>query len=249
MEIFKLEITPELYKKIPLEERVLFLTVGHFTNEIYALRKLICIASNTEESSEIGKHGVIMQQVMFVKALITKACEAYKFLKGEEEKKYFKSLKEDNEINVESHINNLRKYFESDYSRLRWLRNKLGAHYDADIIKKVAEGDLSDTHHLYLSEQQGNSLYFLSEEVLFKAISKDQVPEEAFPQLVDDVDEIAGWITDCAQDVMIYIGKRYAEAKWNLESDEGGEHIDIKSVNELSLPFFIDFTKKQSVNK
>ena len=79
---------------------------------------------------------------------------------------------------------------------------------------------------------------------MFEALATRAVSGEGtkdvMGRLIDDVDSVADLLTDCAQGVMIVIGKRYAKSARN-PAKIASEEVALVNAENVSLPFFIDF--------
>ena len=61
IKVYKFPITPEMLARIPIEERVFFLGIGHAANELAILRKLIILADRHRGSDDIERGAQVVQ--------------------------------------------------------------------------------------------------------------------------------------------------------------------------------------------
>jgi len=241
--VHTLKLTPKLLKKIPLEERVCFLTLGHMANELNILRKLVLINSGAHVSNKIERDGQATQSLLLIKLFALKSCAGYEFVRKQTKQPCMKKYVRDPDSDLNSNIRNLNRYF-GGKNLLQYMRNKFTAHYDSDEIKGLAKDLSSQTYPLYLTEQQGNSLYFAAEELMFKALEAQAADGEevnnVMGRLIDDVNEVAALLVDFSQGVMIVIGKRYAQSAWK-PANTTSEQIALVDAKNVTLPYFINF--------
>lgn len=241
--VHKFELSPKLYKRIPLDERVCFLTLGHISNELSILRKLVLISDRSHGSSEIEKHAQATQSLLLIKLFALKSCAGYEFVKKQTRRPFMKKYLRDPDSGLSGPILKLNQYFKGD-NLLKYMRNKFVAHYDDKVIEDLVANSSDQIHHLYVANQQGLSLYFAAEEKMFEAlatqVASGEEIKDVMGRLIDDVNRVAGLLTDCAQGVMIVIGKRYAKSAWK-PAKITSEKVALVNAETVTLPFFIDF--------
>lgn len=243
--IFRFQVTPKILARAPLEERVLFLTLGHIANELNILRKLVLMSNDEIARSgvEIERHAQGAQTLMLIKLFALKACAGNEFLKKQTKHAFMREYARDPEAAVTEPIRKLSRYFNGE-SLLEWVRNKLAAHYDVEQIRGQAAGPAARTFDLHVASEQGNSLYFAAEEMIFTALSAKAAAtegrEDVMRRLIDDVDNVAGLLTDCAQGALIVFGKRYAKSAWKPEK-LATEEVPLTDARDVRIPFFVDF--------
>lgn len=213
------ELSPKLLKRIPLDERACFLTLGHMANELSILRKLVLASDRSHGSSEIEKHAQATQSLLLIKLFALKSCAGYEFVKRQKNKSFIREYRRDPDSGLSGAILELDRYFDGQ-SLLEFMRNKFVAHYDQKVIKSLAADLSGQTHYFYVANQQGHSLYFAAEEKMFEALTTRAVSGEGtkdvMGRLIDDVDSVADLLTDCAQGVMIVIGSATPRARGTL---------------------------------
>lgn len=241
--VHSFELSPKISKRIPLDERVCFLTLGHMANELSILRKLVLVSDRSHGLSEIERHAQATQSLMLIKLFALKSCAGYEFVKKQANRSFMKSYLRDPDSGMRNIIAELDRYFDGD-CLLKFMRNKFAAHYDEKVIKSLVENSSDQPHYLYVAEQQGHTLYFAAEEKMFEALETQAESDEGIGsvmgRLIDDVDMVAGLLTECAQGYMIVVGKRYAKSAWkpaNISSEE----VVLVPAEDVTLPFFIDF--------
>jgi len=218
--------------------------LGHMTNELAILRKLVLISDCHSLTSDIEKHSQAVQSMLLIKLFALKACAGSELIRKNNKQPFMKKYGRDPDGGLAETTRKLNRYF-SGTSLLEYVRNKYTAHYDTSDIADIMKDWPDDTHFLYVGQQQGNTLYFAAEEMMFEAL-KSQAPvgpkdKNIMERLIDDVDMVAELLTDYAQGALIVIGKLYAKGDWNPNKLET-EDITLVSVKDVSLPFFVDFT-------
>lgn len=244
--VLTLDVTPEILSRMPPEERAWFFTVGHIANELAILRKLILISDNTNGVSNIEVSAQVIQTLLFIKIFSLKAVAGFEFLQKCSSQPGFLKYAKGQGSEITKHLRKLRKYFKGE-SRLEFVRNKFGAHYDTDHInfQDLAErdGDLK----LFVAEQQGNTVYYAAEEILFTGLQMkgDSTDDQGsvIGKLIDDIHEVASLVLDCAQDMMIVVGSLYANDSWKASgpANSGVTSIPMADARNIKLPYFIDF--------
>ncbi len=242
MEIRKLEVKDDLYKNIPDDEKLVFVMMGHIANELNVLRKLVLMNSFYVTDSTIEKAGNGIQSLVLIKIFVAKVFEARGFMQKHGMVLNRMAIDKDSEIS--QGMKKLNQYF-GKKNLIEYVRNKFGAHYDSETVMQHIQNVHIGDHNgvIYLTPHQGLILYHFQEQMVFGALNKSHDEDEinlTFGALINEVGDVADWIGSCAQGVMIYIGKRYANGKW--EKPAIHENVNPKPHTDATIPYLVDFT-------
>lgn len=240
MEIHKVSFSRERLMSLPENERVFFIQASNALNDISILHKQTLYASKIEKNEVLQK---AQNSVAFfnLKVLAGKLLETWNmvrtgFLSSPEHRDYHSKLDD----NGKDCLGKIRRYF-SRQNLISDIRNKLAFHYDAEVIRNQLETPSPDEFEIFLSESQGNSLYFMPIVLEGSAIvnfvdSSD--PENAFDTFFKDVLEMSAYFQCFLQNCLIVFLKRY----FAEELEEMVEEIKIPDppdIREVYSPFFV----------
>lgn len=229
-------------RKIPENERALFVLLGHLVNELNILNKTFWLCSQFEKGPEWSTHAHTTQALLFAKVLVGKLYEGWELLRTG----YFEpqvSKRYDGKLNEEAKdsLGKLKQYFGKE-NLIKDVRNSFAFHYSVEDAKSVLSRDLNEEELvMYWAENNGNTLHYFSEYVvnyaLLEAIDKDD-PQKAIERLMDESAKVVRWFTDLASGIMVHITEEYL-----LESDGklAREEIDLGKVpvaEEIRIPYF-----------
>ena len=248
MEIHRIILTKAKLAAVPQAERSLLLLLGHASNEINVLSKLIQIAGQNGASlSQVTERVQAGQACVLLRVLIGQLHEAWELFRnrvlkaGPFQDTYLPLL--DSEGTAA--LNNLKRHFGG--STLTQIRNKVAFHYsDDDNLTEQSFLTVADTEplELYLTTQVGNSFYYASEVIVMRtalrlAVSGTGNDDLAFRKICGDVIAVSRDITDLFGQLMGVIMQKWMP---NLEQYIEN-HPDGPKLSTLSLPYFIDLTR------
>ncbi|MGD0624985.1 MAG: hypothetical protein ABSB32_09735 [Thermodesulfobacteriota bacterium] len=238
----------ERIAQMPEKERTLFFLLGHAINEINVLNKLFYLSNQYEASDNWRRHAHLTQGLVLARTLTGKLWEAWKLLT----KAYFDTkLSKDYHAKLNEEAKNslksLRKYFNRD-NLIKTVRNSFSFHYDINEISKLVPEEFNPDELIsYMSETNGNTLFYLSEYAVNVALLDSISPGDpagAMEALIKESSEVVRWFNETAQGIMVAAAEEY------LREDDGSvplEAIDIGPVpvaEEIRLPFFLESTLK-----
>lgn len=239
-----LEVTPDLWKNIPVEERTFFIAIGHIANEINTLQKLILGSDLTNKPTVIEGRAQLSQTMLLIRLFCLKAYSGFEYIRSIGEEKFFRPYRNDRDADILTSLNLLRDYF-SKPNPIKYIRNKFVAHYDTETLKEVANQLTQHTGEIYSCEQQGNSIYYMSEELIFAAMLRQKPPFDkigaALETLLDDVNSVARLLTDFAHGTMIVISKLYAGDLWSIKAS-ASERVSLPNFTSINIPCLVDFS-------
>lgn len=229
---------------MPDKERTLFFLLGHAINEINVLNKLFYLSNQYDVSDKWRRHAHLTQGLVLARTLTGKLWEAWELLT----KAYFKTqLSKDYHVKLNDEAKNalksLQKYFGRE-NLIKTLRNSFSFHYDVNEVSKLVPEEFDPDELIsYMSQTNGNTLYYFSEYAvnvaLLDSISHGD-PAGAMEALIKESAEVVGWFNEAAQGIMVVAADQY------LREDDGSvplETIEIGPVpiaEEIQLPFYLE---------
>jgi hypothetical protein len=174
MTIYRLDLTKRKLAALPPTERRLLILLGHASNEINVLQRLIVMSRQSQHKNKSTGYVQAWQTLFLIRLLIGKLHDAWEL---------FQVRFQDNRVAASKYIpqlgesgvkalTSLKQHFASG-SPLSRIRNKFSFHYnDKDDLIDASFNWLPDDEPLlcYLSNIQGNSFYGASELVIAKGI-------------------------------------------------------------------------------
>lgn len=243
MKIHKVSIPKKHLLSLNEKERLFLVYVGTLLNEINILHKIIFL-SNTEKESEIETRAQNCQTSFLLAILTGKLWEAWilitnLYLKGTLSREYESHLPDEAKESLE----NLKKYFGRKGGWFKEIRDKIAFHYDlktsalSDLIKNTKEGENFD---MYLSEDQGNSLYFSSSAYMHLIALNlggdfDDV-WEALDKYFSEVADVATWFLKFLNHCLVGIASKN---NWTTDFISEIELSDPPEAFEFSIPYFL----------
>lgn len=242
----KVPIAAAQLRAIPEDERTLLVGTLLATNEINGLRKLVLLANRTNARNEVERAARTFHELMLLRMFATKVYEAYNFFKKASKFKTFGSdyihsaNLPDQGSALKEAKDKLGGYF-GDTNMLNRLRNGLGAHYDMRSLH-LDPSDIDEIDSfIFIADQGGNSLYFVSEEIAAKRLARDaNLPlKEVIGKLIDDINEMAVAFVDLAMCVSIICLSRHVGSAHMQGSPS--TTVSLTKASDAELPFFVDF--------
>lgn len=225
-------------QKLNQDEKVFFLQAGTILNEINILIKLLVI-SQAESENDVVSKAQHSQTIFFLSLLSGKLWECWQFLN----KAYFNtklSKKYDSELSDEGleSLKKLKAYFNKN-NLINDIRDELSFHYDIQKVKnQIPWIFLDQLPEIYLAENQGNSLFYISDIIQLKRLleytgKKDaKIAKEAlFTEVLTIADRFIKFIYHI---LLVMIGN---QNEIELEKIDIGE---APSIGNVSLPYFVE---------
>jgi len=229
----KLDTTPEI-------ERVFFIQLMHFLNELDILQKCVIVSSNKLKSLKtIEKRGQISQAHFFIRTLVGKLYEGWKmikedFLNTQLSEKYENLLSQKGKESLSELIGR----FKDRNNIIRLIRNKFAFHYDKEKIKeeidKIPQEELLE---MYISKHPVNCLYSISDTIVNWSILNSidsSNSQQAMDILIGDIAiKVSGWFREFCGDCVRIIYEK-------LELDYTEVEIpEPQLIDEVELPYFV----------
>ncbi len=254
MKLFVTSLSKKQLQEAPPPARLLFVQLGHLSNELSILQKWLyfCTPSPTSKLREAQSRARNAQALFATKLTAGKLLEAWEMTK----KMYFgsKLAKEYDTLLSEkgqAALAQLKSYF-SKGSLIYKIRNEFAFHYSIEQLTEVIDDlDDSDELEIYLSESVGNSFHFLSDFIVNMAMFKtildddedkalenlfDKGPEKLFREVLD----VAGYFLDFLGALTVVIASQHFGSDWKLEEEE---LPNTPAMDEVELPYFVERPK------
>jgi hypothetical protein len=269
MELHRVILTKSDLAALPSAERSLLLLLGHASNEINVLSKMLLIAGRTSSIVDSVQAG---QACILLRVLVGQLHEAWELFRKRVQDN--RSLHNRYIPQLDSHgtsaLNNLKRHFGRG-SPLTKIRNKVAFHYtdkdnlteesfqsvtdteplelylntDKDNLTEESFQSVTDTEplELYLTTQVGNSFYHASELIVMSTALRMAVSGASN-------DDAAAFAKLC--DIVINVSRGITELFGQLiamivqgctpnPKTQSENHPDGPKLSTLSLPYFIKF--------
>lgn len=250
MEITKITLTKKRLEAMPEAERTAVLLMGHASNEINVLRKLLLVtARHGQPESSIVDHVQAGQTLIVMRMLLGKCFEAWLMFGKRVQPLRAKYLPRVRPPFQEA-LKELGKHFAD--GRMAAIRNQLSFHYgdDKNLVeanwRKIPEDDPWD---FYLHDLNVNSFYYASELVITGVLTQLAIPEDTRGKPGNASEEAIGFAEACKLNneisgkLLAVLGEFIAVIVTETLPDVGGEEVAIGEpgkLSQLSLPFFWD---------
>jgi hypothetical protein len=247
MELHRIILTKSSLAALPQAERSLLLLLGHASNEINVLSKLILMVRKDAPPSQIAEKVEAGQACVLLRVLVGQLYEAWELFRKRVQAirplhdKYVPLL----DASGAAALQNLNRHFGGE-TPLTKIRNKVAFHYsDDDNLTEQSFLAVANTEPLefYLTNQVGNSFYHASELIVMSSAlrialsgtSNDDAA--AFAKLSDIVINVSRDITELFGQLMgVIMEKCLPDLETQIEN-----HPDGPQLSTLSLPYFIEF--------
>jgi hypothetical protein len=248
LDILRMDITKDLLRQMAKEECSLFLALGHASNQVNALWKLVIILTNGDESDPVKQRLEGAQTQVFVRLTIGAMWEAWRlvedrFLKRPLGREFLPLL----DPQAADALDRLKKRFGKG-SGLSTIRNNYAFHHpgiddiDAAFEKAAAEsdGDKADWT-VYFNRGLLNTFFFVSDFVFVHGMS-DALSEpdvnEAHRKLLGEMAPVANDLSEFALGFAAAVFKRHvgAELTMKIVAKVG----DAPDIDGIRYPFFVE---------
>lgn len=243
MNIQKITITKQQFDLFPEKEKVLFILLGHLTNEVSILSKFITFSENKSELDVINK-AYFTQKSIVARMFIGKLHEGWRML----ENNFFGSkLSKKYECKLPSSgqeaLQNLKRYFGAK-NLISDIRNNFSFHCpSSDEIKSQLKAIPNETEFkLFIGNSYTTTNYHMAEEVVLNTMLnyiKKTTLQEALNEIFNDLSEVSAWFIGFSGHCMVvlldeFVGNQKEKLKSEImEVEEQG------SLKETTIPFFV----------
>lgn len=248
LKIARVALPKEQLQKLTVAERSLFLLLGHASNQINTLWKLVIVLTNDGAKDLVEQKVSAAQTQIFVRLLIGIMREALKliekrFLASPLGKEYVPRLSPQ----ATEALGRLKKRF-SARDKFVVIRDNFAFHHptpdDMEAAFQLAvKSDGDDTDWcMYVQDALLNSFFFVSDHVLVHGMANamgETDVNEAHRKLLGDIAPIANDLSTFAFGFAEAIFRKYFG---ELNATLVAEIKDAPNIEDLRLPWFVDTT-------
>lgn len=244
IEVFRVPISKDRLRSIPVEERNLLLLASHAVNQLSVLRKLLIFSLNYRSDSELENTLSAGQSQIILRFLFGALAEAWEMIKRPINQKligkdYVDLIEADGNIAYAK----LKKHF-GESNLLHSLRNTIAYHHPSAQELEAAFEDVPDDEDWawYPSDTINNSFYLASDMVISAGILRvigETDTAKAFGKVMGEVVPVSNDMTDFFLFLMRAIVTRHLGP--DVLSPRPGTGTEIASAPNLykvAIPFF-----------
>jgi len=237
MELYKVSVDNKEFRTLPQKEVLFFVQAGAILNELNILHKFLAISNRAVKGTVETK--AQNSQTLFILSILTgKLWESWRFL----EKSFFgtKISKNYDQLLPEKAKKQLidLKYYFGKENLIKEVRKKLAFHYDTEEIEKplneILKGDIPE---FYLSEDQGNSYFYIADLIRLKTIldyTGMSEPFEALDKFFAEVLAVSKLFILFLNHCLVVVARNHMN--WKFKKI----HIqEPPKINDIFLPYFV----------
>lgn len=240
MKLFKIEIPKPKLSLIPENERIFFIQLTNMLNDLNILQKLIYFSSKGADD-EIVRAGQNSQALFLIKMQAGKLFEGWRLIQDNFfGTKLSKNYEKDLSDLGRNSLTKLKRYF-GRTNLISLIRNEFAFHYSLNASSKIKRliDDIRDSEvfEIFLSENHGNCLYYISHVLVNTAILRSIDSSDfagALDKLLKDINQVTRWFLDFLGDCVKIIIEKYL----GLEQKEI-EIPEPPNIDEVALPYFV----------
>ncbi|WP_316158715.1 MULTISPECIES: hypothetical protein [unclassified Bradyrhizobium] len=248
LDILRMDISEDLLRKMAKEERALFLALGHASNQVNALWKLVIVLTNGDAEDPVKQLLEGAQTQVFVRLTIGAMWEAWRlvedrFLKRPLGKEFLPLL----DGPAAEALDRLKKRFGKG-SGLSTIRNNFAFHHpaiddvDAAFEKAAGEADGEEADWaVYFNTALLNTFFFVSDYVVVHGMA-DALGEpdvnEAHRKLLGEMAPVANDLSEFAFGFTAAIFKRHVGSE--LTMTVVAKVSDAPDIEGIRYPFFVE---------
>jgi len=248
IEVLRIPISKERLSALPEDERGLLLMLGHVSNQLSMLQKILVLSTNGDPKTEVEQIASAVQTQMLVRLTLSAAYEAWRvvqvrFLSGPLGADYDPRL----DAKGREALGRLKKYFGKP-SLVYAVRNDYGFHYpkpsdvEAAFQAAMNDPDSDDNWQLYFSEHGFNSLFVLSELIYMHgiALKADAADlESSQRKLMNDLQRTS---LDVIEFSRAFVAAVWLKRFGNFMDAEEVVRVEAVRLGDAALPFFVEMS-------
>ncbi|HEX8398352.1 MAG TPA: hypothetical protein VF644_13050 [Pyrinomonadaceae bacterium] len=241
MKITTLEISKVEFDKIDESERIFYIIIGHLSNEITTLEKLLFLSITFSDTNKTLGSINASQSLLIARLIAGKVSEGWELLqKAFFASKVSKVVEPDLSVEGRNALAELKRYFGKE-NLIRKLRNEFSFHYSPENVRKQLPS-VKDIEELEICVTEKDEPFFVySEELITKAILEEidkSDYEKALDKLFAEIMKITrNFRIFCAESAILMMHK-YKISPPHVETDFPSLHYNKK----LEVPFlFSDY--------
>jgi hypothetical protein len=247
IQVYRIPIPKDSLLKLPKEERVCLLQLGHMANQVLMFEKLLIFATTLDSKNEVEQYTTGVQTQMLVRLAVSAVFESLRVV----ERLFVKSkIGNDYKDKLDKKGSDALAYLKKLMGKsalLAAVRNNYGFHYpkvdetEAAFQAAIADEDFDGMWKVYFSHHGFNSMFLFCDVISTKGIAAEAgVADLAVlqKQLMTELREAALNLVDFAHS--------FFAALW---VQHFGEEIDAEGItevtgapkfDEVSIPFFVE---------
>lgn len=248
LDILRMDVAKDLLRKMAKEERCLFLALGHASNQVNALWKLVIVLTNGDENDPVKQRLEGAQTQIFVRLTIGAMWEAWRlvedrFLRRPLGREFLPTL----DRPAADALDRLKKRFGKG-SGLSTIRNNYAFHHpaiddiDTAFEKAASESDSEQADWAaYFNKALLNTFFFVSDYVfahgMSDALSEPDV-NEAHRKLLGEMAPVAHDLSEFTFGFAVAIFRRYIGEELTMTLVAKVDNAP--DIDDLRLPFFVE---------
>jgi hypothetical protein len=248
LDILRIPITKADLLKMPVAERSLFLLLGHASNQVNALWKMVIIATNPSNRDPVEERVSGAQTQILVRLLIGVMREALKLV----EKRFLGSLVGKEfvpllDAQASQALDRLKQRFKGP-DMLVVIRDNFSFHHptmkDMEAAFRQAllnQDDEAENWCIYMTPALLNSFFFVSDFVLVHGMAnalKESDVNEAHRILLGDLAPLANDMSEFTFGFAAAIFRKHLGGE--LTATIVAKIADAPNIDDLRLPFFVE---------
>ncbi len=245
MELTKVRLDRDKLLALSEDEYTFFVALGHHSNEVNAITKLIYWSADNEDGGGPegdGRHTILQ---ILLRLLAGKLHEGWRLF----EKAFFGpglSKTYDPKLDTESSqaLGELKRYFGAK-NAAEVIRNGFAFHHSPSQVAAVLP-TVSDPLLLYMDGKSApNTFFYFSEVLMDQAIINaldDEGIQRDFEELVSEFFKVSLWFAQAADGVMNAIIEESGQ-ELRAEDPEQVVIVDPPEFGEIAIPWFADVTR------
>jgi hypothetical protein len=247
IEVYRIPVPKDSLLKLPKEERVLLLQLGHMANQVLMFEKLLIFATKLDPETEVEQFATGVQTQMLVRLAVSAMFESLLlverlFVKSKVGTEY-KDLLDEKGRNSLAYLKSLM----GKSALFAAIRNNYGFHHpgadatEAAFQAAVADADFDAMWKVFYSHHGFNSIFLFCDVIATKGIAAEAGVEDLTAlqqQLMTDLREAALNLVDFAHSFFAALWVKH----FGKEIDaEGITKIDgAPKYDGVSIPFFVE---------
>lgn len=247
IQVYRIPIPKDFLLKLPTEERVFLLQLGHMANQVLMFEKLLIFATTLDSKNEVEQHTTGVQTQMLVRLAVSAVYESLRVV----EKLFVKSnIGNDYRDKLDTKGSDALAYLKKLMGKsalLAAVRNNYGFHYpkvnetEEAFQAAIADADFDGMWKVYFSHHGFNSMFLFCDVIWTKGIAaKAGVADLAAlqKQLMTELREAALNLVNFAHSFFAALWIQH----FGKEIDAEGitEVTGAPKFDEVSIPFFVE---------
>jgi len=244
--IVKVPFTKQHLLAFTKEERALVVLLGNAANQLTVFWKLVYFSTNEDANQVDRSHQVVQggQTQILVRQTIGIAYEAYELIRT----RYLatpvgKEFQVRLSLEGKDALENLKKYFGAK-NLIYTIRNHFAFHHpetvdvESDFQSAIADNNLDEEWNWYLTTQNINTFYFLSDLVISQGMARAagfQEITEGHRRVMQDLNQVFSWIGTFVQ---AYFYAAFGKYNYDLPAVVDARVKGTLS-NQVIIPYYI----------